>query len=193
MDLETGKENLIIGANLARKLAFLCMLAISCALFLGRQISRLSSHLDTIIPALAVIAFVWILLHAKKTSFTTLRPRPIPLLAGAILLSFLLTKLVGLPIERIHIVKYMALGFSLFFCPSEVSQQKRFYFALFLSSFFGILEESLQYFIPERVFDERDILINVLSALTGVLFACGFTSKAPSLVSKPSSIQAITS
>ncbi len=84
---------------------------------------------------------------------------------------FLFKSLVHLRIEYVHILKYGALSFFFF-----SSQPARFGVARGISAFIfaagvGALEESSQRFIPGRIFDFRDLRLNVISAAVGCLYA----------------------
>ena len=78
---------------------------------------------------------------------------------------------VVLPIERIHFIKYSLLSFFLFFSAGRMAISKRLLFAIVTSALIGTLDESLQYWNPVRVYDVRDIQINIISAFFGGSYA----------------------
>ncbi len=74
-----------------------------------------------------------------------------------------------LPEENLHIAKYMLLGFL------TLNDWKDQHKALVMSSLFaglvGVADECIQYFVPDRVFDLRDILLDWISGTLGVFIA----------------------
>ncbi|MGN8225146.1 VanZ family protein [Gracilimonas sp. BCB1] len=77
----------------------------------------------------------------------------------------------NIPEERSHLVEY-AIVSALFF-EALISRQplmtiiKAATFAVIIASFVGLLDEMLQYLVPGRVFDMRDLLFNVGAAIGG--------------------------
>ena len=71
------------------------------------------------------------------------------------------------PIERIHFLKYGALSFFMFYSHVKGSTLRRIALAVFWSAYIGAGEESLQYWHPNRVYDLRDMLLNITGAFLG--------------------------
>jgi len=71
----------------------------------------------------------------------------------------------------IHYSEYFILGFLLFYVLYETpfSKEELIYFILFLS-IIPILDESIQYFIPQRISSFYDLLADYLGCYTGCLF-----------------------
>jgi VanZ family protein len=70
------------------------------------------------------------------------------------------------PEEAIHFLEYGLLGFLLFHALKHHIHDKGIYFIAFLiGALVGILDESLQWIIPRRVWDFRDLGINALSVV----------------------------
>ena len=82
-----------------------------------------------------------------------------------------------LPEERIHLVQFGLLG--LLSCSSlrgERTNLRRWIWRPFLFVFLvGVADEVLQWFLPDRVFDIRDILFNTLGGIWGILLYLGVT------------------
>jgi len=82
-----------------------------------------------------------------------------------------------LPEERIHLVQFGLLG--LLSCSSlrgERTNLRRWIWRPFLFVFLvGVADEVLQGFLPDRVFDIRDILFNTLGGIWGILLYLGVT------------------
>ena len=82
-----------------------------------------------------------------------------------------------LPEERIHLVQFGLLG--LLSCSSlrgGRTNLRRWIWRPFLFVFLvGVADEVLQWFLPDRVFDIRDILFNTLGGIWGILLYLGVT------------------
>lgn len=72
------------------------------------------------------------------------------------------------PEEKVHLLEYAILG-SLW--KRSFSGRWGWLLALVAVSLSGIVDETIQYFLPNRVFDVRDIFMNVMSGVYGVWFA----------------------
>ena len=109
------------------------------------------------------LSFGWFL-------FVALRSRGIKavgiLLAGASLLFY--GWHLSRPVEKVHLLEYAILG-SLW--ERSFSGTWGWLLALVAVSLSGIVDETIQYFLPNRVFDVRDIFMNVISGVYGVWFA----------------------
>ena len=78
---------------------------------------------------------------------------------------------IALPIERVHIIEYGVLSIMLLRIfrrytnfPSAIVQ------ALFLASLAGAIDESIQHFLPNRVFTISDIYLNIAGAVAGIVY-----------------------
>ena len=74
------------------------------------------------------------------------------------------------PAERLHLVEYGLLAYLLYralrlYLPSG----KAYIFGFLIASGFGFLDELIQYILPNRVFETRDVMTNVLAAGLGLL------------------------
>jgi len=76
-----------------------------------------------------------------------------------------------LPEERIHLVQFGLLG--LLACPSLKGRNQNGWIRLWSPLLFiflvGTADEVLQWFLPDRFFDLRDILFNTLGGIWGIL------------------------
>ncbi len=72
------------------------------------------------------------------------------------------------PEEKVHLVEYALLGL---LWERSFTGPKGLWLAFFLVTVSGILDEVIQYFLPNRVFDPRDIVMNVTSGVFGVCLA----------------------
>lgn len=93
-----------------------------------------------------------------------------------ILTSFIvgLTEFVAqLPEERIHVIEYGLLGWLITWSISKSKQKisyNRIFIGITLGWSIGFLDEIVQYILPNRVYDIRDVILNGLSATIGLLF-----------------------
>ena len=73
------------------------------------------------------------------------------------------------PADRIHFAEYGVLAFLLrrAFC-LRLNKLRANMFSLFVAGGIGILDECIQYFLPNRVFEVRDIVTNLLAAALGL-------------------------
>lgn len=86
--------------------------------------------------------------------------------------------LLKIPEERIHLLEYGFLGFLVFnVYPPAWGDLSRYWHSFLTVSFFGTLDEIIQYFIPNRVGDVRDIILNIISGLLGLLLVAVFSYK----------------
>ena len=76
------------------------------------------------------------------------------------------------PAERIHVIKYSLLGMCLFYSLKRGSVLQRLLFAVICGFSMGIAEETLQYFLPKRVGDVRDVILDGVCAALGALMGC---------------------
>ncbi len=79
-------------------------------------------------------------------------------------------KVLKIPEERIHLLEYGLLSFLVFrIYPSDWSYMFRYWQTFLTVSFIGTLDEIIQYLIPNRVGDVRDIGLNIVSGLLGLV------------------------
>ena len=73
-------------------------------------------------------------------------------------------------VERTHIFEYGLVGVLIFNALTERFQStlRAAFIAFFLTSLFGIIDECIQYFLPNRVFDTLDIIRNTVAGFIGI-------------------------
>lgn len=74
---------------------------------------------------------------------------------------------VELPIERLHFIQYGLLGWLIFYSLPRTKMINGFLFGLSV----GVLDEVLQGILPQRVFDVRDVWMNGMAVLLGIIYA----------------------
>ena len=149
------------------------------ALFFGRRLERTYPELIMLIPYATALAA---LIYAGAAFLIGIRTRPTRaaifrscavLLPFFAIVPYLMSNLILLRIEYIHLLKYGSLALFLY-C---VLRSRLGGFALasatVAAAVAGISEELAQQFIPARIFDTRDLILNVASACAGGLYtAC---------------------
>jgi len=94
------------------------------------------------------------------------------LLVGILTVYLLLFLRLGLP-ERSHLIEYSALCLSIHQALLERKRQGKKlayvgFFAFAITSLIGLIDEMVQIFMPNRVFDMNDILFNCLAAFMAI-------------------------
>jgi hypothetical protein len=164
----------------------LCILLVAFLFFSGVYGRTFERELKSLIPFIPILA-IGLALGAAYIIYTfrlvepNLDPNKPPRLSqrtaatliacGSISFFIFIESHIEFNIERIHFVKYTMLGFLGFFSLDRGSALFRLLLAIAITSTIGSLDEIAQYFIPNRVFDLRDIFINVSSAIFGCLLA----------------------
>ena len=129
----------------------------------GRALLGLGVTLGLIGMAVAAMAFVrWLhrrrLLSARQTLFAVL----------ATVVILLLAQVPERAEERWHIVQYGILGV-LCWGALPLAGWRRGIAAILLAAAAGWLDEGVQYFLPDRVYDLWDVLLNAISGAAGVV------------------------
>ncbi len=121
-------------------------------------------------------------------AFTTLRRRSLPLSAYGWLLG-ILTVFIGyayylrhIPVEPIHVLEYGILGLLVYRAlVHRIRDYSVYVIAMLIVGLIGVIDEYIQWVIPSRVFDLRDIRTNVIAGgLAQIGIAAGLR---PALVS----------
>ncbi len=78
-----------------------------------------------------------------------------------------------IPEERSHLIEYSVLALLIHEALIERSQNGRFVpspplLAILITSLLGTLDELIQLLLPNRIFDPRDILFNILAAIMAI-------------------------
>lgn len=77
------------------------------------------------------------------------------------------------PVERSHLMEYGIVAILTFEALKERASHRKFRVppalsALVLTAFFGIIDECIQWFVPNRVFDPVDMLFNTMAAVMAI-------------------------
>jgi VanZ family protein len=160
----------------------ICIVLLVGSVF-GRTLERGFPEYIPLIPHLAAVfvlssllaTLIYSVRQVRSSRITISRDRilAVCLLAPATALLVVATceTMIVAPIERIHFVKYGMLCVFLFFSQQAPRSITQLGAAALLSLSIGIVEECLQFFVPDRVFDFRDILLNTSAVLAGSALA----------------------
>jgi VanZ family protein len=125
---------------------------------------------------LFLFIFAGIGFHAGKR-FTGPSLRALSLLFGFALVYFYLLKYVcHFPAERLHLIEYGLLSLLAFRALRlDLSALKSYAFGFLIAAAFGFVDELIQGVLDNRVYETRDVAINVISAglsllVVGILF-----------------------
>lgn len=112
----------------------------------------------------------------------------------ALIYVFFTIKLWKRPEEAIHFLEYGLLGILLFRALRHHIDDKSIYMAaLLIGGLVGIFDEAIQWMIPRRIWDMRDIGLNALSCfLCQVAIWKGIRPKLPSTSVRPKSFQMVS-
>jgi len=76
------------------------------------------------------------------------------------------------PVEQIHAAEYAVLAVLVYRAPAkEIDSRARGLIALTYTCIIGVVDEMIQYVLPNRVFDPRDIAVNWTAGGFGVLLS----------------------
>lgn len=128
-------------------------------------------------PAVNVVGYViFLFLFAAFFVYMIRRRREtgtagILALAGFGLIYFCLLKYqCQFPAERLHLIEYGLLAYlSYRALRLDFREAKAYIMGFLISSGFGLFDEAVQYVLPNRVFEVRDAMTNVLAASVGLL------------------------
>ena len=178
---ELGDRTSDITAHPARRAAgWLPVAAYVCAIYLTvpfvRPLTRwLRSYgLGWIftggIPALGVLTcalLLWRILSSNRPG----RIRSVASLAAiAALYAFFMKTLATFPVERFHLIEYGLLGYMAgkrLSVPGRESSRGAWLAGAAVAAAAGFVDEVIQGFIPERYYDNRDVLVNMVSGVMG--------------------------
>jgi len=91
--------------------------------------------------------------------------------AGFLTLLFALSRITPLPTEKVHLVMYGALGAMVYKALSADMARtdwRVYVLGAVLCSAIGLGDEIIQGFLPERVFDWKDVTLNAASSITAL-------------------------
>ncbi len=158
------------------------MWAVAVSILAFAPVARpIQNFLRTALGSEGIMLFVLALFLAGGTLFIfisrfwKLPPKNIIFTIVVFLAGLVSSFYLHLPEERIHLVQFGLLG--LLACPSLKGREDGGWIwlwkPLLLVLLIGAADEVLQWFLPDRVFDTRDILFNALGGVWGILLYLG--------------------
>ena len=92
------------------------------------------------------------------------------LAAIAVVYGYLLQVYAIYPAERLHLVEYGFVGFFLFRALRfDMGRLNAYIAALVLTAVIGFVDESIQWVLPQRYFEMKDVQLNAISGALGLL------------------------
>ncbi|ACO04557.1 MULTISPECIES: VanZ family protein [Persephonella] len=154
-----------------KKLLFLILLYIT-VIYLTLPVGRYAvnflyssvgkENLSIIMNALLLISVTGIVYVFKNRLKKLLILFPVIVLIGFLFITL------DRPEERIHFLQYAILGVMFFKFFEFTDSVKRAFLSLFSVVVVGAVDETIQYFLPNRVGDLKDVMINSISGVLGV-------------------------
>ncbi len=181
-------------------LVFLCVFSILLIVPVARAIRNyVESEWDaSVFGYFVIFAVISVFLFCLYFLWFRLKIRALPnylwLIAIALVYVFFTLILWARPEEAIHFLEYALLGFLLFKAfQHHIPDKSIFLAALLLGTIIGIFDEILQWMIPLRYWDLRDVGLNALSlGLFQLAIWKGLKPEIPSARVKPKSIKIIS-
>lgn len=90
------------------------------------------------------------------------------------------------PAERLHLIEYGLLAYLLFRAlRMDFSRALSYAMSFLISSGYGVFDEIIQYILPNRAFEVRDIMTNLMASALGLLIVAVLTRPSPPETSIP--------
>jgi len=131
-------------------------------------LETLGPRFDAVGYVVVVVVFAALLIHAAR------RGAGMAVLFAAIgfgpVYFYLLKYQCQYPAERLHLIEYGLLAYlSYKALRLDLSEMRAYVSSFFIASGFGFFDEAVQYVLPDRVFEVRDAVTNVLAAAVGLM------------------------
>jgi glycopeptide antibiotics resistance protein len=119
-----------------------------------------------ILALIAVLLVLYMLRRRKRFGIFSF----LSLVGLSVAYAYLLRYQCKFPAERLHLVVYGLLVFFLYEAfRLDFSNVGSYAFAFIFSSIFGTVDELVQYLLPNRTFEIRDITTNILGSALGLI------------------------
>lgn len=150
--------------------AFSVLVAIAASLFIGRPLASILSNQNIqaifFLSCMILIAIA-IFIHAWKTKPSKVE---LSILIGILAVYAMLILRLGIP-ERSHLIEYSVLAIFIHKALLERfknQKSKTATISIGIAFLIGVVDESIQLFLPNRVFDVQDILFNGLAVVMAI-------------------------
>lgn len=158
--------------SLSKTTYILSLLIFASAVFIRRLFSALKARGGEAL-VVSVIGAVMLLLVAALIAFLVRNHVPPVKVAGSLVIVTLASYCVWripLAVERVHILQYALLGwFALRDLKPRGTTFRMSIMAFIVCLAVGIVDELIQWVLPYRVFDLKDIVMNGIGGLVGIL------------------------
>lgn len=108
-------------------------------------------------------------LYIGALGYTFAKLRNYIILFTILFLSVLVFRFIDIPAERIHFIEYGILGWMAYWAAGN--NMRGLFIALGYIVIMGVLDEVVQWILPDRYFDMRDIGMNIFGGVIGILLA----------------------
>jgi VanZ family protein len=128
------------------------------------QIPLYAIYLLSLLGGLSIIGYLFFI-SQERNAIVYLKLATIGIIFGYYL------KTIPLPAEKLHLLEYGVLSYfmgKLFHLNTTTQRDIRYLQALCVISLIGALDEGIQYYLPNRVFDLKDIFLNSLAGFLGL-------------------------
>jgi len=126
-------------------------------------------HLGTVIIVGGALALIFRLLRKVRGQIW----RYVGLLFAAAAYAYLLGEFARFPAERLHLVEYGFMGYVIFRAlRMDVGKGWAYVGAWGIAVLVGVGDECIQWVLPQRFFEVKDIQLNAVSAALGLVIAC---------------------
>ncbi len=171
-----NKKAPLFTSKLEKKLwisTFLVLLAIYISIGIARPLNSILKDSGLLVP-LFILSFIFILLALVLLG---LKKRPdisiIGVSIGVFAVYLFVLVRIEIPEERTHIIEYSIFTSLLYLTLIERNRHLNTLtypsiLAILFTILFGSIDECIQFFLPNRVFDLRDILFNSLAAVLAI-------------------------
>lgn len=167
--------SLISSAREKRLWAWTLIVVLTIYASLGLELSIASILIERgLVTPFYIVGMLLIVATAVSQGFR-LRPRGLEVAVALGIVAAYLLLLTRLPIpeERTHLIEYGIVGAFIYEALLERRNNGRAVYvpailAVIAASMLGIIDECFQYFLPNRIFDLRDMVFNVLAATMAV-------------------------
>jgi len=82
--------------------------------------------------------------------------------------AYLFWSLFKLPVEQVHLMEYGFLSYLVYLAAKNGNLLKTYIKVFLLVASIGYIDELIQFFLPDRRYDIKDVLVNALSGLLGI-------------------------
>jgi len=141
----------------------------SFSLWLRRDGWQTAVSTAIMITAFALVLYL-IIFVLKRRSFMSI----VAMMAAGLMYSYIMISFAPAPSDKIHLLEYSLLAALLFYALKiDIAPKSAYLLAWVITTFTGLVDEMIQYYLPTRAFDLNDLMINAMAA--GVaLFVVGF-------------------